>query len=136
MARNMYDGHSLTGLRQWARELKIAGRSKMGGLELLTACHVANLANIRALEEAVLPAVRVGALLRHKTGGDIIRVTGDVYAWQPNGASYGSRCAPAEYVECDGWGDARRAERAAHQNDSNKRYNHVARHPLWQYEAI
>lgn len=134
MVRRMYDGYSLKSLREWASDLKVAGRSKMGGLELLAACRVANLANIRTMEQAVLPAVKIGALLRNKSTGDVIRVTGQVYTWEP----YGALCVPAEYVECDGWGDDRREERAAYENEwSNaRRTDGGPRHPLWQYEAV
>lgn len=132
MARKMYDGYSLTTLREWARDLKVAGRSKMGGYELLTACKAANFAQVQAAEEAVLPAVKIGALLRHKSTGDIIRVIGDVFIWEP----YGSRCVPAVYVECDGWGDVRRAERAAYDNECDtRRTDGGPHHPIHQYEV-
>lgn len=137
MARKTFQGYSLTSLREWARDLKIAGRSKMSGDELVAACKAANFAQVQAMEQAVLPGVKLGALLRHKGTGDIIRVTSGPTVWEP----YGTLYITADYVECDGWGDARRAERAAYENECNTHRtdapHHLGvRHPLFQYETV
>jgi len=135
MARTLFGNYSITELRRYATEYKIPLRSKMTGERLLTAVLAYWDAQRVAKEQAVLPAVRVGALLRHASSGYIIRVTSDVFTWQPHGALY----VTAEYVELNGWGDDRRTERAAYQNDNDRRRTErgeIVRHPIWQYEAV
>lgn len=137
MARTTYDGRGITELRAWARDLGIKGRSKMDGHQLSAACKAARLAQIVAAENALLASVdvKVGTILRHVSSGYVIRVTSDVQVWE----QYGTRYVAAEYVELDGWGDHRRAERAAYQNREDARRierGEAARHPLWQYEAF
>ena len=116
MARKTYSGHSITSLRQWARDLKIAGRSKMTGDELLVACRAEAFANLRHAEDLVMRqaggTLAVGTLLRHRSSGDIVRVTSDVRTWEGVGSLY----VLVEYVEASGWGDNRRTEYAAAAN--------------------
>jgi hypothetical protein len=74
-----YDGYGITELRAWARELKIAGRSKMSGDQLVAACK-ARAAELRiARENAVLDGetLAVGTLLAEACGC-IIRSTSQV----------------------------------------------------------
>jgi hypothetical protein len=135
MARKTFEGYSLTELRSYAREHKIAGRMKMTGDELLVMVRACWDAQRRDAEALVMRQVTIqpGTLLRHKATGDVIRVTGDIYTWK----QYGALCVPAEYVECQGWGDGRRVERAAYQNecDGRREPGNIPVHPLWQYEA-
>jgi hypothetical protein len=76
MTRQTFDGYGLTELRRHARELNVPGRSKMAGPELLAAVRRTWEDRRILAEQAVLPAVRVGAILRFKTHTDCaIRVT-------------------------------------------------------------
>lgn len=140
MARTTFGGYGLTELRQIAREAGIKGRSKMTGEQLHTAYLAYVDATRKAQEQAVIGSITVGALLRHKTSGDIIRVTGEVYTWQPVGATWGAAlCVPAEYVEAKThwtYGETPRADYAKYLNEGNERTGHVARHPIFQYEAV
>lgn len=133
MTRTRHGSYTVTELRGYAREYGVKGRSKMTGEQLLTAVTAYWTAQRQAAEQAVIGAVKVGALLRHKTSGYTIRVTGEIYTWEP----YGALCVPAEYVTYEGeWAPGRGAEYAAYLNECNARRDDPARHPLWQYEAV
>jgi hypothetical protein len=135
MAAKTYDGFRITELRNYAKEYAIPGRSKMNGDELLAAVQAVWDARRVAQEQLVIGAVKVGALLRHKSSGYVIRVTSELQTWQP----YGSLFVTAEYVTHDGWGESRQAERAAYMNENDKHRaarGEIVRHPIWQYEAI
>lgn len=137
MERKTYGGYGLTELRRYAKEYKVPGRSKMDGWSLLGAVRAVWLAQRAEQERALLDSTEVkpGTLLRHKSSGYVIRVLTEVETWQP----YGALVVDAEYVELDGWGDERRAERAAYANqgDSYRRERgDIPRHPLFQYEAV
>jgi hypothetical protein len=138
MARITYSGYGITELRSYAKQYKIRGRSKMDGYQLYQAVADHWDAERQANEAAILPAVKIGAVLRHKSSGYTIRITSEVQVWS------GVRDAlfvTAEYVELDGWGDdtASRVRRAAYQNAEDARRTErgdIVRHPLWQYEAV
>lgn len=137
MARKLYDGYGLTEMRRYAREYKIPGRSRMTGDELLAALHAYWDARRIEQEQAVIASATGDALLRHKSSGYIVRMIGAAYASQRHG---GALAFHAEYVELDGWGEHRRAERAKYENDEQARRvangGEYTRHMLWQYEAM
>lgn len=135
MTAKTYDGFRITELRNYAKEYLIPGRSRMSGDELLAAVQAVWTARRVEQEQLVVGAVKVGALLRHKSSGYVIRVTSELQTWQP----YGSLFVTAEYVTHDGWGESRQAERAAYMNENDKHRaarGEIVRHPIWQYEAI
>lgn len=98
--RKYYDGYGITELRRYAREMKIVGRSKMDGYELLAACRKGWDARRAEKEQALLTAGPVvpGTLLKFKSCDCVIRVTSDVQTL----LRYGALFVRAEYVSlCD-----------------------------------
>ena len=134
-----YEGYRITELRRYATEYKIAGRSKMTGDELLAAVRAYWTAQRDAQQDELLAGgpLTIGTVLRHKSSGYLIRVTGETYIWE----SYGAVCVPAEYVELDGWGEDQqsRIARAAYANEGDARrlaQGDMPRHPIYQYERV
>lgn len=145
--RQRYGGYGLTEMRRMATEYKIPGRSRMDGHQLLAALktywHDTRVAN----EQAVIGAAKLGATLRHKSTGDLVRLTSEVTASQIQGHD-GALFFNAEYVEIHdrwqlggGWsGPDGGVRRARYLNEQQAR--NVAsgsdpdRHMLWQYEAV
>ena len=134
-----YGGYRITELRRYATEYKIAGRSKMTGDELLVAVRDYWTAQRDAQQDEVLAGgpLTVGTILRHKSSGCLIRVTGETYIWEP----YGAICVPAEYVELDGWAEdvQSRIDRARYANEGDARrlaQGDLPRHPIYQYERV
>lgn len=140
MAITLYGNYRITELRRYATEYRIKGRSKMTGNELLAAVCGYWDAQRAAAEQAVIGAVRIGALLRHKSAGYTIRVTSEVSTWEPYGALY----VTAEYASIAGssmntWGPERDIEQCEYFNAENLRRTErgeIVRHPLWQYKAV
>jgi len=144
--RQRYGGYGLTELRRMASEAKISGRSKMNGNELLAAMKQ-YWRDTRILAElAVIDAAKHGALLRHKSTGDIVRVSGDVQR-STLPAHDGALRFHAKYVEIgDRAGDlvgawkGRGRDRARYLNDEQARRvengSEADWFMLWQYEAI
>lgn len=145
MASKTYDGYRITELRHWARDLKIAGRSKMDGNQLVAACRAGARAAVIDAEQAVLNAVHVeaGVLLRHKSTGAIVRVTSDLHEYVRDGVGYQSLCFTAEYVE------AGTPQPGAVSNSARGSVEHMNRmdalsaaggytieHMLYQHEAV
>lgn len=144
MTRKLYGGYGLTEMRTYAREYKIPGRSKMDGDQLLAALRAYWGARRVAAEQAVIGAATVGAVLRHRSTGDLVRVVGPV---EPKSASDDALCFKAEYVEIvnphdlPGAWAGRGKDRAAYYNEANRcadEAGHLShsRHTLWQYEAV
>lgn len=155
MARKLYDGYSITELRTHARKLGIDRRTLMTGPQLLAAARAGWAAGRIAAERAVLDAhggtIAVGTLLRHKSSGTVMRVTGVVQELE---RSYGEANGPlwftAEYVEIgerDGGLVGAWKTRpdgavalARYRNDEQARRVEggfaAGRHMLWQHEAI
>lgn len=144
MARKLYGGYGLTEMRRYASEYKIPGRSAMTGDELLAAlCAYWEARRIEHEQAVINAATGAGALLRHKSTGDLVRMLGAVYASARHG---GALAFHAEYIEIKNEGNlygawkGRGVERAQRLNEQQARrvangeeYN---RHMLWQYEAV
>lgn len=152
MARTTYEGYGLTELRRLASQFKLPGRSKMDGWALLTAVRAYYRARVVEQEQAVLSVVDVkpGVLLRHKSTGTTVRVTGELGPYVQDGVNYESLCFTAEYVEVgekelDGNWKGRGVDKARYLNEENARtrewnkaggYGDLGlRHMLYQYEA-
>lgn len=145
--RQRYGGYGLTEMRRYAREYGIKGRSTMDGHQLLAALktywHDTRIAN----EQAVIGAAKLGATLRHKSTGDLVRLTSEVAASNIQGHD-GALFFNAEYVEVHnrwdlggGWatpdGPVRRARYLNEQQARRVENGSEAdRHMLWQYEAV
>jgi hypothetical protein len=96
--------------------------------------------HFEAKEQFVLASgpIGPGTLLRHKGNGDVMRVTSTVLR---SGHPYGNTLVfNAIYVEAEGWGADRRADRARYENESlSVRADHegqLVQFPLWQYEIV
>lgn len=141
MSRKTYKGYGITELRHWARDLKVAGRSKMTGDELVAACFAGARAQVVAAEQAVLAAVTVepGTLLRHKSTGTIVRVTSTPAPYVRNGVNYESLAFTAEYVELGRRqpGQLRNDVDHANRMDTLSAENgYTIMHMLYQHEAV
>ncbi len=140
MARKLYSGYGITELRNWARDLKIDGRSKMTGDKLVAACKAQVRANVLAAEQAVLSVVSVepGTLLRHKGTGAVMRVTSTPVPYVRNGVNYESLAFTAEYVEMGTQqpGMPRSAKHQNHMDALTAANGYTIQHMLYQHEAI
>ncbi len=140
MARKLYSGYGITELRTWARDLNIAGRSKMTGDKLVTACKAQVRANVVAAEQAILSVVSVepGTLLRHKSTSAVVRVTSTPAPYVRDGVNYESLAFTAEYVEMGirQPGMHRDAEFQNRMDELSAASGYVLQHMLYQYEAI
>jgi hypothetical protein len=75
-ARRLYGGYGITHLREWARELKVAGRTRMTGDELLVATFAASDAQLLVKETATLAGGTVkGAYFEMSCGCVIVATT-------------------------------------------------------------
>lgn len=144
MASKFYGGYRITEMRAWAREYKIAGRSKMTGDELLVALRGYWDARRQAAEQAVIEFATPGAVLRNKDTGDLVRVVEMPYT---DPALGGAVRFKAEYIEIvnphdlPGAWAGRGADRARYYNESNARADEAgflshSVHALWPYEAV
>jgi hypothetical protein len=89
MTRKTFGGYGLTELRTIARDLKIPGRTRMTGDELLTACLARWDANRREKENAVLRTLTLIPGARFTlTCGCVLEATTHVLSWGPYGALY------------------------------------------------
>lgn len=140
MARKLYSGYGITELRSWARDLKIAGRTRMAGDKLVAACKAQVRANVVAAERAVLSAVAVepGTLLRHKSTGTIVRVTSFPAPYVRDGVNYESLAFTAEYVTVGTRqpGQCGSVEHLNRMDALSAANGYTLQHMLYQHEAI
>lgn len=147
MARKLYSGYGITELRGYAREYKIAGRSKMDGYQLAAAVNAVWRQRVIDVERAVLAAVKVepGTLLRHKSTGTVVRATSTPAPYIRDGVNYESLAFTAEYVTVSGreligggW-IGRGADYARHLNERHARSaanGYTVQHMLYQYGTM
>jgi len=140
MARKLYNRYGITELRTWARDLKIAGRSKMTGDELVAACFAVVRARVVAAERAVLAAVAVepGTLLRHKETGTVVRVTSWPVPYVRDGVNYESLAFTAEYVTMGTRqpGQCGSVEHLNRMDALSAANGYTLQHMLYQHEAL
>ena len=140
-ARKYYGGYSITHLREWARELGVAGRTRMAGDELLVATFAASDAQLLARETAALAGGPVKGAHFEMECGCVIVATTDPLAHRLPVIDDRPPCADRLFVRgqyvalCEKCRDGRRADwTLKHKNEAAERDSY--RFFLWSLTRV